>query len=91
MTSELILSVFCSFLFVFLTLWTKSRNAALLREVEEAVGFFFPQPGWPLVSLGVLTEYCAFLAEKEGQKERSPWAGGQVPPCLVRENSALSV
>lgn len=39
----------------------------------------------------MLTEFWAFLAEKEGQKERSPRAGGQVLICLFRENSVLSV
>lgn len=69
-----------------LTLWTENRNAALVREVQEAIGFIFPWPALPLVSLGALTEFLAFLAENEGQKERSPQAGAQVPPYLVRDS-----
>lgn len=30
------------------------------------------------------------MAKKEGQKERSPWAGGQVLTFLIRVNSVLS-
>lgn len=56
-------------------LCTKSRNAALVREVQEIVGFVFLQPAWPLASMGVLTAFGDFLAEKEGQKEKSVGRG----------------
>lgn len=55
-------------------------------EVQEAVGVIFPQSAWPLVRLGVLTEFWSTLAEKEGQKERSSWTRDLVPTYLVTEN-----
>lgn len=76
---------------LFLMLWTGSRNVVLVREVQEAVGFTFPQPPWPLVSLGVLTESEPSWQTRKVRKREVHGQGARPLTCLVRENSVLSV